>query len=334
MLLKKITIDNFRSIEHLEIDIMDISGCKMHTFFGINETGKSNILKAIALLNPESKVKYESDCNKYALKQDCPITITFTFETTIDEMSFIETNFSETQKKEISKNVAAMFTKDVALMLNETLKESVIEKVIRFNGKSAREEYYKVNVSHFTDWLDNNQDESSKKYTYCYIVSTETIEDVNIIQHVDAELKLKFDSMLPEVIFWEPSDKYMITNTINIEQFGQNPDISIPLKHIFYLAGYQKDKIKTNVERIQNSGDIRAEFEEQLSEAITSHISTIWPEHRIYIRVRLENNNFCEIYVEDKIINCKDLICNREVMGSNNLFLYYYHYQYKMLRIN
>ena len=61
MLLKKITIDNFRSIEHLEIDIIDIAGCKMHTFFGINETGKSNILKAIALLNPEAKVKYEFD---------------------------------------------------------------------------------------------------------------------------------------------------------------------------------------------------------------------------------------------------------------------------------
>jgi AAA15 family ATPase/GTPase len=286
MFLKKVIIENFRSIEHLEIDILDIAGCKLSTFFGINETGKSNILKAIALLDPTTTVQYEFDCNKKANKFSEPINIKFIFEITKED------NF---------KNV--MSSVDANINVTDTFEPLKLEKVISFNDKSSREEYYRINPP---EWInDITTDDYSSKSTaqklFTFVVAAaDVLNKQNIEKCINAEAKALIDSIVPEILFWEPSDKYLITNQINLEQFKQNPDISIPLKHIFNLAGYDNEKIAYNVERIQTNGDVRADFEEELSQCITSYINKIWYEHLVNITVRLENNNFCEIYVEDK----------------------------------
>ncbi len=292
MILKKITIENYRSIEHLEIDILDIDGRKLHTFFGINETGKSNILKAIALLNPAATVEYDSDCNKNASKRAEPIVMKFLFETSKHDNLY-------KKMKSFDVNIV-MPSEFQSLNVEKSLE---IEKVIKFNDKSTREEYYVVHPSKEDKKRTGTENEPKNligAFNEILISAVDLVNEKNIEKFINAEAKDFLDSIVPEVIFWEPSDAHLITNQINLEQFKQNPDISIPLKHIFYLAGYKEEEIIKNVERIQTNGDIRAEFEEELSNCITNHINSIWPEHAININVRLENNNFCEIYVEDK----------------------------------
>lgn len=285
MILKKITIENYRSIEHLEIDILDIDGRKLHTFFGINETGKSNILKAIALLNPTTTVNYDLDCNKNASKRAEPIIVTFLFETAKQD------------------NLYEKMTSLGINILPSDFQSLEIEKVIKFNDKSTREECYVVHSSYRAKKPTVSGEETKGligTVTEIIVAAADVLNEKNIEKCINAEAKYFLDSIVPEVIFWEPSAAHLITSQINLEKFKQNPDISIPLKHIFYLAGYKKEEIIKNVERIQTNGDIRAEFEEELSNCITNHINSIWPEHAININVRLENNNFCEIYVEDK----------------------------------
>jgi AAA15 family ATPase/GTPase len=286
MLLKKVTIENFRSIEHLEIDILDIAGCKLHTFFGINETGKSNILKAIALLNPKATVRYEPDCNKKASKLGEPIKLKFIFEITQED------NF-----KKIMSSIAT----DVQVI--DTFEPFKIEKVITFNENSAREEYYRINPS---EWINNlttdnhNSKSAVQNILNIFVAAADIFNKQKMEKCINADAKALIDGIVPEVLFWEPSDKYLIVNPVNMEQFKQNPDVSIPLKHIFYLAGYDLENIVNNIKRIQANADIRAEFEYELSEGITCHINRIWPEHPINIKVRLENNDLCHISVEDK----------------------------------
>lgn len=55
MKLSKVCIKNYRSIESIDLEI-DGYGCKV--FVGINEAGKSNILKALRLLSPVEKKQY------------------------------------------------------------------------------------------------------------------------------------------------------------------------------------------------------------------------------------------------------------------------------------
>ena len=51
MILKKIEIENFKSIEKIEFDINTIDDSKTTMLLGINEVGKSNILKAMSYLD-------------------------------------------------------------------------------------------------------------------------------------------------------------------------------------------------------------------------------------------------------------------------------------------
>lgn len=285
MILKKIIIQHFRSIECLELDILDIAGCKLQTFFGINGTGKSNILKAISLLDPATTVIYDFDCSKNAIKHGKPIVIKCIFEVTKED--------------QFHKKMDNIVTNLKVLGVSESFK---IEKVISFNDKSVREEYYRINPSEEINIVENKNRSKGQigLFVDFFIAAADTLNKQNIDKCINTEAKALLDSMVPEVIFWESSDAYLISNSINLESFKQNPDISIPLKNIFYLAGYTKDDIIKNVEKIQNNGEIRDEFEEELSECVTNHINKIWSGHPINIKIRLENNNFCEIYVEDK----------------------------------
>ncbi len=131
MLLKKIIIQNYRSIEHLEIDILEISGCRLHPFFGINETGKSNILKAISLLSQSETVQYEEDCNKTAKKHSESIILRCVFEIT-------KTDNLEKELSSLSVPV------DLPVSDSNVLEPLHIEKIIEFDETSQRTEYYGI----------------------------------------------------------------------------------------------------------------------------------------------------------------------------------------------
>ncbi|MDA3779190.1 MAG: AAA family ATPase [Bacteroidales bacterium] len=63
MILKKIIISNYKSIDNLEIDFNgDNKG--FFGFLGINEAGKSNLLKAISLKDNLSEFNYENSRRK------------------------------------------------------------------------------------------------------------------------------------------------------------------------------------------------------------------------------------------------------------------------------
>lgn len=51
MILKKIEIENFKSIEKIEFDINTVDDSKTTMLLGINEVGKSNVLKAMSYLD-------------------------------------------------------------------------------------------------------------------------------------------------------------------------------------------------------------------------------------------------------------------------------------------
>ena len=53
MKLEKIKIKNYRSIKDLTFEVKEIGGNYLRTLLGLNESGKSNILKAISELNNE-----------------------------------------------------------------------------------------------------------------------------------------------------------------------------------------------------------------------------------------------------------------------------------------
>lgn len=65
MIIKKAIINNFKSIEHIELDFDKIGNSYTKIFVGINESGKSNILEALSYFKvPKVNVSFDSFCNQ------------------------------------------------------------------------------------------------------------------------------------------------------------------------------------------------------------------------------------------------------------------------------
>jgi len=60
MKLSKIRIENYKSIESVEFDVVEINGSYTYSLLGINESGKSSFLKAISLYEDDD-LKYPND---------------------------------------------------------------------------------------------------------------------------------------------------------------------------------------------------------------------------------------------------------------------------------
>jgi len=82
MLLRFVSICNYRSIKNIDLDLSSIGDKNFHILIGVNETGKSNILKAISMLNNIEDIKYETDCEKTAKSKKENISLYTTYHIT------------------------------------------------------------------------------------------------------------------------------------------------------------------------------------------------------------------------------------------------------------
>ena len=84
MKLQYIEISNYRCIEKTKIEINQINGSNSFCFFGINESGKSSLLKGIHLLDSD-KIEYPYDY----YEEDKPIQIEFLYTISKSTMNLI-----------------------------------------------------------------------------------------------------------------------------------------------------------------------------------------------------------------------------------------------------
>jgi len=298
MEIKNIKISNFRSISDIEIKIEEIANKKCSIFLGKNETGKSNILKAISLLDPEVSFDYETDCNKSAKKTKKNIEIEF--ELDVKDSSY---------KQEISE---IGFPK----ALEKKLKIRNIQRKINIYSDNKRKDFVWIWLTEDDIFLKYFFNKSNNKiiprvltYTGKETVTKENIKELvgeqyqlltkDIIEDIiEDQLYDTINKKIPKVIIWRPSDKFMINESINLSSFATDSSISIPLRNIFRIAGI--DNIEDSINLISHDNtEERRELEELLSNSITEYINRIWPEHKINLIIDIENMH-CKVLIEDK----------------------------------
>ena len=84
-------------------------------------------------------------------------------------------------------------------------------------------------------------------------------------------------------VFWTAKDEYLISDAINLTEFASKPEISIPLKNSFGLAGIKINDIPQAIANFSGDTTEKKLLEEKLGEAVTGHISKVWPGHPIKI---------------------------------------------------
>jgi len=267
MELTSITIKNYRSIEELHIPIKKLDDeSRTFSLIGINEAGKSSILKAIALKDGLTDEKGEKLPYKKDFK-DTSKPIEIIFEYTLDaedEQDIFMTLYESSPTDENNEHIGVDFN------------VKVIKIVVSFD-------YTNPVISKKELVLDvpiNGDEESIKKISE-YIF--------------DCEHK---------TIFWTTEDRYIISRPIDIATFKDNPlGESIPLRNSFMLAGINTVDIPQELEKMDDSG-AREFLRDELGKAVTNHIKKVWKEHPIKITFDISESQI-SFHVHDEGVNEK-----------------------------
>ncbi len=294
MKIKNITIDNYRSIGNaVTINTEPISGKQACILLGINESGKSNILEAIALRDEDRSFDYAGDCHSKFEDADKDIKISYELD--------IQTSIEFYRKQ---------FAEKVPVELANQMDITKIERKISIDSKDERSDFYHVWIKDRKSIFKNYvvvtntktlQNGSTKKETAIEEKSeenTETDEDGKITNVLEKE-KLEeyiennfvslFDNNVPEVVFWKYEDEYLIQDKINLTEFATDTSKSIPLRNCFYIAGIKEDDISTRIESVKDNSTKKNKLIKELNESVTAHINSIWPDHKVGVEIDIDN---------------------------------------------
>ena len=297
MILKKIEIENFKSIEKIEFDINTIDDSKTTMLLGINEVGKSNILKAMSYL-------------------DVPI----------EDFNY---NLTHNQKNDEAKYVDIFF--HFELLNWEKIKKEIIDYFID-KGTKVDSNIFTFELNNFKKNVYLHKDEKLWEYTYFYDLiylpknvksiyneknelieliiinsaifinppntTSKNLEENDFKELLNEALFEIVPNYEPEVSFWKPSDKYLIS-MVDLNIFKDDINSNIPLKNIFALAGYNdSEKINYQIENARTNAQHRLRLKTTLSKETTKYIKSIW-KHNIEIYIDIEQSLICNVSIKD-----------------------------------
>ena len=289
MIIKKVKIENFKSIKEIEIPFDKVGNSYTKIFVGINESGKSNILEALSFFDmPEDKVSFNLYCNqKMEDSKCCDIYFALEFEEGENEDLQKIVNISVTTElgnffsiSNIEKNVylskgspTFKFAYNYDVLLNSSdlyIKSSKVsgEEIISIVDESQKtDEYELLTVNNFDDYL--------------YDIVAEFLEEHE-----------------PFVSVWKPSNEYLLYNA-NLTTFKDNPNSNKPLYNIFKLSGYKdKNAIIEAIDKITNARN-RSQLVSKLNESLNEYIGKVW-NNSIDIIIEITGTGDFSLLIKDK----------------------------------
>lgn len=301
MKLAKVEIKNYRSIKD-SVVVFDPS-CRV--LVGINESGKSNVLKALRLLGEEYKPSSKDDVRERVGREK---------EITESYVRFVFTLEKQDSDQLLSDVQGAILANDVN---PEIVTDDGVVKPLAAFCAARTEGLYGVDVmtekKAFKYWVlvkhklvaswkkpsaacpaDYSFDLKGKSVVlknYTLVrsgdfpdIPVEYLEDATIedLQQLSgAKIIDIVQKNLPNMVFWEYDESDLLPNSVDIAAFAANPDSCEPLKHMFVLAGISEDSIKTSIEKkLTGTTNQIQNYLDQIAEQTTAHFKEVWEEYR------------------------------------------------------
>lgn len=318
MKIKNVDIVNFRSIARIEFDFEN--GCEI--LLGINESGKSNILRALGSISADFAPS-KSDIRLEKMNED-PIDASY--------VRFVFT-FSAEEKKEVAAAVAKKFSPGAE---NEVValvegKEFTLSEYAEFISEGLYRVDFKEERRYSTTWarprthevvegwgkvvgsepvlLSREPNDEPVNYPGVQFISKGwrisggnvqpmsigTLRDV-----IGGEVKKVVEKRLPNCVFWQYKEENMLPASLDIDQFGANPDICVPLKNMFLLAGYAEDSIASVISQARASGGFRYHhLLEKVATKTNRQLRRLWPEHKAINITLHESGSMLYPFIKD-----------------------------------
>lgn len=288
MIIKKVVIDNFKSINRVEIPFDKVGNSFTKIFVGINESGKSNILEALSFFNvPEGKVSFDTYCNqKNEDSMSCDIRFSIDFEedekdslqTAVNEATNTDYNLEFTlanivKKVYLSKGSSSFeFVYDYDVLLNSNL----YVKLLKVSGKKS--------VSIVAEEQEGNGYE---------ILTPQNFDDY--FYDVVSDFLKEHE---PYVSVWKPSSEYLLCNA-NLNVFKEKIGSNKPLYNIFKLSGYEdKKSIIESIGKVANPRS-RSRLESKLNDSLNDYINKVW-DNKIDLIIEITETGNFSLLIKDK----------------------------------
>ena len=292
MYLKRCDIENFRSIRKLTISFED----RFKILVGLNESGKTNILKALSFLEP-SILPGEDDIRD-TRHDESPISnayVRFVFGL---EPCEVKTIFKALQPlfkaKRPKSSVIKIGSKDYSLEeFCEYRKEGLY--IINLLNKKKYPKYWSFRGPQFIaakswkeippKWVGYTKFPSSDfKFIsvddYPEHKDDATLTDLTLerlTEVVGLEILELISRQLFQCIVWRYSESNLLPARIDVPAFAESPESCEPLRNIFYMSGF-KD-IEKAIEDAEAKKNGMRNLLRKLSDNATKHLRKVWPEY-------------------------------------------------------
>lgn len=259
MKLDKISILNFRSIDKMEITLEP----RCQIFVGINESGKSNILKAISLLSPDVKPSVNDSRFLGADEnQEQKSHVDFIFTLSSEDMEFV---FKEFEKKMYFQNSIPLLqlegSKPVLIQnyfssqksglfrcdLNECKKSALYyrlpdSKMVKTTNILKKKQGInipqimsnsqgKIEVGKFSLFdADCILEKDLQYFDACTMEDVYSCFELCVIDFINENI--------PNIVYWVYDERHLLPEKVSLKTFKENPETCIPLKSMFNLAGH------------------------------------------------------------------------------------------------
>lgn len=307
MILRSVFIKNFRSIEEATIDF--VPSCRV--LVGINESGKSNVLKAQRLLDPG--VSFDNSDIRQPLPSEGSISesyVQFTFALEESEIEEVYKNIlpkmliKDNSRAVLKTDSQDLNLKDTCQLKNEGIYKIDIKDQKRTPTHYTLSEEYTIcgnwkKPKEGTTFTVQPQNGDNQNISSFLLINTddyqeipaEELEDIDtayLNRIIGDEIKKIVEQKLPNVTFWEYNENNLLPPSVTIEAFTTNPDSCIPLKNMFLLAGISNIGEEINKEK-QTSPNAFRNLLRRVAKHTTTHFRNVWKEYKD-IKFSLEPN--------------------------------------------
>jgi hypothetical protein len=316
MRLDRVDIQNFRSIRNISLSLNP--PCRI--LVGINEAGKTSILRALALLDPEVEIATE-DIRDPA--PDEPIVdhsmVRFIFKLDRDErLSVYESAAPWFLAAE--SNTPLLVREGTSFSLAQIC-DRATEGLYRVNliAQSRGGSYWAFPKSEVAPgWFQPSpscpEDFSFEGPEGSVVLSqvvavheshAESIPDGHLVPLKPSRVNTALGGLLlsyveenlPVCIFWRHSEDLLIPGRINLDEFASDPGSCFPLMNAFGLAGVTD--VQESVSNAKEKPNGLRNLLDRVAAGATKHIQDVWPEYKgITIDLR-QNGDFLETTVND-----------------------------------
>jgi predicted ATP-dependent endonuclease of OLD family len=271
---------------------------------GINESGKTNLLKALCFLGEDFDPVRKDDLRE-ALPSEEPITeayVRFVFKLTDTEThSIYETVSEEILSAAINPEIVSIGKKNLSLKKFCSFRNEGLYSVNILKEKKSAQYWtfpsaYKI-ISGWkkpssacpADFVLELKGQKFKAADYKLIRLTDfsevpaqyfenaTTED--LAELIGDEITTVVNENLPKILFWEYSEDNLLPSTVKIADFSANPKSCLPLKNMFNLAGITDIASSIKEARAGTHNQFQ-NYLNRIAKKTTAHFKDVWKEYR------------------------------------------------------